>query len=530
MRKSLTTGIFRLLLISWIVILVTGVCGHAKESISVAVFPFQFHAKENLDYLQDAVFVTISGRLIEEGTIEVVDRAAVRDGLAVLDASDRIEEMAPQVAGRLDADYAIVGHLTKVGEIVDLDARLVNVARSGPPLSVATQYPSLEAAMEGLGDFADRVRRLIALTAVPTEETKRSDKSTIASLYDTVVQGVRGQKPTPPQPAGGLEILETLPTFLRGVDVGDVDGDKLNEILLIDKRTLWIYKQRGPRLRLFTKIEGHKNDDFLTLDVADVNRNGFSEIIVSNMRSGMLRSFILESEGNRLKKISDREKWFFRVIRHAEKGGTLVGQKIGANRKPIGGIYRFVWTGKAFEAEKKPFVKKDVPVFGFNMADVEGRGELSLLYTGYHERLHVLGSSGAYRWESSEPYGGSDIYYSLGSRGGETGEKRIYLPARLLAPDLDRNGTSEVMVSQNTFKLDVVKRVRIYEKARLVNLTWRGLGFAETWATPEISGYISDYQIKDIDNDGRDEVVLTAVSKGPFRSGASSSVLLYELF
>ena len=530
MRKSLTTGNFRLLLISWIVILVTGVCGHAKESISVAVFPFQFHAKENLDYLQDAVFVTISGRLIEEGTIEVVDRAAVRDGLAVLDASDRIEEMAPQVAGRLDADYAIVGHLTKVGEIVDLDARLVNVARSGPPLSVATQYPSLEAAMEGLGDFADRVRRLIALTAVPTEETKRSDKSTIASLYDTVVQGVRGQNPTPPQPAGGLEILETLPTFLRGVDVGDVDGDKLNEILLIDKRTLWIYKQRGPRLRLFTKIEGHKNDDFLTLDVADVNRNGFSEIIVSNMRSGMLRSFILESEGNRLKKISDREKWFFRVIRHAEKGGTLVGQKIGANRKPIGGIYRFVWTGKAFEAEKKPFVKKDVPVFGFNMADVEGRGELSLLYTGYHERLHVLGSSGAYRWESSEPYGGSDIYYSLGSRGGETGEKRIYLPARLLAPDLDRNGTSEVMVSQNTFKLDVVKRVRIYEKARLVNLTWRGLGFAETWATPEISGYISDYQIKDIDNDGRDEVVLTAVSKGPFRSGASSSVLLYELF
>ncbi len=530
MRKSFVAIGLRFLLIPWIATLVTGACVHSKESIRVAILPFQFHAKENLDYLQDAIFVTISGRLIGEETIEIVDRGAVKDALVSRETTGMVEETARDVAGGLDADYAIVGHLTKVGELVDLDARLINVGGFGPPLSTSTRYRSLEEAMEGLGDFADRARRRIVLTAAPTEEGKSSDKSTIATFYDKVVQGIRGEKPTPPQPAGGLEILETLPTFLRGVDVGDVDGDKLNEIVLIDKRTLWIYKQRGPRLRLFTKIEGHKNDDFLTLDVADVNRNSFSEIIVSNMRSGMLRSFILEFEGNRLKKISDREKWFFRVIRHSEKGETLVGQKIGANRKPIGGIYRFVWKGKAFEPEKKPFVKKDVPVFGFNMADVEGRGEISILYTGYHDRLHVLESSGAYRWESSEPYGGSDIYYSLGSRGGEAGDKRIYLPARILARDLDRNGTSEIMVSQNTFKLDVVKRLRIYEKARLVNLAWRGLGFTETWATPEISGYISDYQIRDVDNDGRDEIVLTAVSKGSFRSGASSSVLLYEVF
>jgi hypothetical protein len=528
MIKSFASIGCRLALISWVTLLVTGVCGHCKEPIRVAIFPFEFHAKESLDYLQDAIFVTLSGRLIGEPTIEIVDRGAVRDALASRGPTDRVEKVAPQVADGLDADYAIVGHLTKVGEVVDLDARLINVAASGPPLSEVTRYQSLEAAMEGLGHFADRVRRRIVLTTEPGEEQERPDKSSLASLYDKVVEGIRGERPTPPQPAGGLEILETLPTFLRGVDAGDVDGDKQNEVVLMDKRTLWIYKQRGARLRLFRKIQGHKNDDFLTLDVADVNRNGLSEIMVSNMRAGMLRSFILEFEDKMIKKISDREKWFFRVVQDPGMGETLVGQKIGVNREPIGGIHRLVWNGKTFEPEKKPVVKKDVAVFGFNMGDVEGRGEASVLYTGYHERIHVLDMNGAYRWESSVAYGGSDIYYSLGS-GGEAGEKRVYLPARLLARDLDRNGTAEVMVSQNTFKLDLVKRLRMYDTGRLVSLSWQGLGFAESWATPEISGYISDYQIRDIDNDGRDEIVLTAVSKGTLRSGASSSLLLYEL-
>ena len=46
--------------------------------------------------------------------------------------------MAPQVAGRLDADYAIVGHLTKVGEIVDLDA---NLSIDASKLSLQHRFP-----------------------------------------------------------------------------------------------------------------------------------------------------------------------------------------------------------------------------------------------------------------------------------------------------------------------------------------------------------------------------------------------------
>ena len=119
MRKSFVAIGLRFLLIPWVATLFTGVCVHSKESIRVAILPFQFHAKENLDYLQDAIFVTISGRLIGEETIEIVDRGAVKDALVSRETTGMVEETARDVAGGLDADYAIVGHLTKVGELVD---------------------------------------------------------------------------------------------------------------------------------------------------------------------------------------------------------------------------------------------------------------------------------------------------------------------------------------------------------------------------------------------------------------------------
>jgi TolB-like protein len=531
MIRILSRNFFRFLFALLIISLITGKSSDGQESFRVAVFPFQIHAKENLDYLQDAIFVTISGRLMEDGDIEIVDRGALTNALPSPETTEITEQLALSIAKDLDADYAVVGTLTKVGEFVNVDARLVGIETSGPPLRAASQYRGLEAAMEGLADFANRTRRRIALaSAAPQEKGDPQAKSTISSLYEKVLEGVRGEKPPPPQPQRGLETFQTLSTFLRGVDVGDVDGDNLNEIVLIDKRNLWIYKVTGGRLRLYRKIEGHRSDDFLTLDVADLNQNGFSEIIVSNMRAGILRSFILEFEKRRIKKIIDRQKWFFRVIENSATGRTLVGQKMAVDRRPIGKIHSFSWTGKTFHPSKKTLTKKEIPVFSFNFGDLDGRGEQSVIYVDYHDQLRVLTQEGAYRWESRESYGGTDIFYSVGSQGSNVGEKRVYIPPRVLVADMDGDGVSEVIVSRNTFKLNMVEKLRVYDRARIVNLTWQGMGFLESWETPEIAGYISDYQLKDIDNDGKDEIVITAVSKGVLRSGASSSLLVYELF
>nr|NIO04232.1 hypothetical protein [Pseudomonadota bacterium]NIS69212.1 hypothetical protein [Pseudomonadota bacterium] len=261
MAKIPSKMIFRFLLFSWIISLILGISARGEEPVRVAIFPFEFQAKESLGYLQDAIFVTISGRLVEEGDIEVVEPKRLRSALPTPETTEISEEMARNIARGLDADYAIIGTLTKVGEFVNIDARLIGIDRPAPPLRVASQYQGLENAMKGLAEFADSTRRRIVMaSAAPQKEEKPGTQSKTASIYEKVLEGIRGEKPPPPQPAQGLETFQTLATFLRGVDVGDVDGDGMNEIVLIDKRTLWIYKQTGGRLRLFRKIEGHQKD------------------------------------------------------------------------------------------------------------------------------------------------------------------------------------------------------------------------------------------------------------------------------
>jgi hypothetical protein len=397
-------------------------------------------------------------------------------------------------------------------------------------VTIASQYRGLDAALEGLAEFADRSRRRIALSIPVPEEEEPPEDSGAAGVYERVREGVRFERPSAPQPRGGLEAIQTLPTFLRGVGVGDVDGDQLNDIVLMDERTLWIYKEADGRLRLFKKIEGHRNDSFLTLDVADVNRNGYSEIFVSNLRGTVPRSFILEFEEKRIKKLGDREKWLYRVINQPGKGLALVGQKMGPSRGPVGKIYPFVWQGGKFVPSETPVTRKQIPVFSFDVGDVEGRGEPRIIYVDYTDTIQVVDTDGAFIWESPTKYGGSDIFFPLGATGQDRIEDRMYIPGRLILTDLDGDGISEVLVSKNDFKLDILQKLKVYDQARLVLLSWRGTGLMESWKTPDISGYISDYQIRDVDNDGRNEVVIAAVSKRPLSGKASSSVLIYEFF
>ena len=37
------------------------------------------------------------------------------------------------------------------------------------------------------------------------------------------------------------------------------------------------------------------------------------------------------------------------------------------------------------------------------------------------------------------------------------------------------------------------------------------MGMVENWRTKKITGYVADYQFKDIDNDGENEIVLALV-------------------
>ena len=71
-------------------------------------------------------------------------------------------------------------------------------------------------------------------------------------------------------------------------------GTRRTKWWAMDDHNLYVFKYDGEKLSLFQKIETGTQNNFLTIDVADVNPNGFAEIIVTAVAEDDLRSFILE--------------------------------------------------------------------------------------------------------------------------------------------------------------------------------------------------------------------------------------------
>jgi hypothetical protein len=72
-----------------------------------------------------------------------------------------------------------------------------------------------------------------------------------------------------------------------------------------------------------------------------------------------------------------------------------------------------------------------------------------------------------------------------------------------------------------------MSRMRSYREGRFECLAWDNVGMRALWRTRKFSGYISDYNIGDFDNDGQDEMVFAVVKKiGDPMTGEAKSYLV----
>ncbi|NIS60876.1 MAG: hypothetical protein GTO13_09300 [Proteobacteria bacterium] len=499
----------------------------------VAILPFQIHSAEDLGYLKEGIFDIISSRLAASGEIDVIGKSGIERVLMEMRPSRLSEEVAREAGVRLGADYVALGSITKIGDFISLDARLIDVKGQKPPSGVFAQTKGLDQLMAKVDEFARELGQKIL--GKPTATAKKTEPSGKPPLIVRPKERpvIHGRE------AVGFQKSQKFPFEIKGLDVADVDGDGQNEIVVMDNRTLWIYEYVEEKLRLFRKLSGRTNQNFLTLDVADVNGNGTAEIFVTSVSGEDLTSFILEYEEDRFKRISDRQRWYFRVLDLPQKGPTLLGQKMGSEESFSGSIYQFSWKGKKFGKGKKLKLPKETPLFGLAIADITGDGREEILRFDYADRLRVLSADGRdLLYKTPGSYGGSNTFFDresipeAGRRDGTEPGKRVYLQGRIVVQDLDGDGRAEVIVNKNHFATgSVFRRVRLYERAEVYDLVWDGMMLAENWRTREIPGYIADYQVEDFDNDGERELVVAMVSPSQFlKKSTGSQILFFELF
>jgi hypothetical protein len=135
------------------------------------------------------------------------------------------------------------------------------------------------------------------------------------------------------------------------------------------------------------------------------------------------------------------------------------------------------------------------------------------------DRIRIFDDAGEDQWTSAESYGGRMVYVdtrnaSTGSIGAYKEFERTYLPPRLFIQDVDGDGKNELIAVKNKEAANrVLSRIRLFQAGHIECLEWNTLGMRLKWKTQEAPGYISDYAIADIDNDGKPELVFSVVSK-----------------
>ncbi len=167
---------------------------------------------------------------------------------------------------------------------------------------------------------------------------------------------------------------QQFPNEFRGMDIGDVNGDGLNETVIIDPHNIFIYQKKGSEFKLIQQIPGKSYDNYISVDVADINGNGIKEIIVSSYTGQQVDSFIIEFRNGKFVTIASDLRWFMRVIDNASGIPFFLGQRRGMDKPFDTPIHEIVWQNGEYREGQKMRIPQGLSVYGLTLDKLGSSG------------------------------------------------------------------------------------------------------------------------------------------------------------
>ncbi len=543
----------------------------AKDKYIVTVLPFSTHSAENIDYLKDGIGNMLSSRIAVPGKINVTTQNAVLQEMKKTKSRDLNLADVYNIGKNLKSDYVVWGSITKIGSSISIDGKLVDINANKSDVNIFAQSQNIDDVMPKINDFSQKIVNHIlgttqaapVISSSPTGDDKTASRPLPpgTSREAQIIAGMRTNKRgtmtsainteyiNSPEPINrrGFWLSQQIPTQFVGMDIGDVNNDGSNEIVVIDSHNIYIYKKGNNELMLLEKIAGKSHLQYIAVDVADINRNGVPEIIVTSLNNKTLDSFVLEYNDGKYERIASGIRFFLRVIDTPSGIPLLLGQNYGTDKPFDTQIYEIVWKNGKYVNDQKMKIPVGLSIYGLTIADVgTGGGEKVLALdeldylcifekTNKHiTRMFTMGFSENKDliWRSEDYYGGSNniISSTAKKRPEDEYEGRYYANLRILTFDTNNDGKREIIIVKNISSTKrLFKHFNLFTGSEIYNLEWDGLGMIENWRTKKINGYVTDYSFKDVDNDGQPEIVLALV----LSTGASlqnrSVIVVYEL-
>jgi len=558
--------IFKYIICLAILMLATGSLW-AKDKYVITVLPFTLNSSENIEYVRQGIMDMLITRTSVSNKIDVTAKDVIQEELKKSNIKEIALPDVYNIGKKLKSDYVVWGSITKIGNSISVDGKLVDINTARSDVGFFTQSPNLDEVIPKINDFSQRIVQHVlggtppasALSAAPSAATpaapgtsresqiiagmKSGKKGTLTSIINT--EFINSPDPFKHK---GFWISQRFPTEFKGMDVGDVNGDGLNEVVTIDDRNVYIYQKTGNNLSLLKKIEGKSYDKYLSVDVADIKRSNTKQIIVTSVNEKILDSFVLEFKNGEYVKTSSDLKWFLRVIDTPSGVPMLLGQSYGFDEIFNTPIYEIVWRNGEFVEDQKMKIPLGLSVYGLAIDNFGTGGDDKIVALDELDHICIFRKttkatnqiltfgfkSDELIWRGDEEFGGSSNYLeNIDDKKNQQNDERTkyaYVNLRILTYDFNKDGKKELIIVKNISPAGrLFKKVKMFTSSEIYNLEWDGLGMAENWKTKKINGYVADYVFKDINNDGKPELVLALVLSVGTSIKDTSVIVVYEL-
>jgi len=515
--------------------LLTGSAAYSAGPSRILILPFDVFSEKDLSFLKNGVNAMLSTRLSTDKSVVLPHSESIQKAFSQL-PSPLTVQAAAELGARFEADYVVTGTLTVFGNSISTDARCISSTRQQSLITFNQAGKSADDVISHIDRFSSQIRENVlgirepgaAVASSPaklptgpqTDYRTHPDKLWAGSSQISEESPYDESYPSP-RNLGAIWKSHKFKTRIRSMSVADIDGDGNKEIVFIDQHTVFVYRLINRTFEKVSQIPGENFEVYISVDAADINHNGKAEIFVTNLieKSQRLKSFVLEWDGTAFRTISDSKNRYYRVLDADGGGKILLSQNKGMKELFVSSVNHLVWQNDDYVDADTFALPKGINIYGFAVGDVLNTGQPVFATFTDSGLIRLLDSAGNEEWSSSETYGGSPVFLEYDSdmyheKGQENQKGRYYLPQRIHISDIDHDGKQELILINNkdaTGKL--FSRFRSYTSGHIQCLSWNALGMVPKWKTPTLSGYISDYAIADVDNDGQNELVYTAVAK-----------------
>jgi hypothetical protein len=512
-RPTLSQFVLAMLIFS--LVLVLGGRSMAADK-RLVLLPLAFYVDESKNYLRQGIKSMLVSRISGEG-LEVVSDDALG---ALLTEKDRqgiaSEKRAEELARQLKAEYAVFGSLTSVGTGYSLDLTVMDLSKSEVSVKKVSEAATEDQLIPKLSDVAYDIRAIIAGVDIRKTAAAPVSEDTGRGLFFRASGESLALKPT-----GRF----SLRAEVMAMDVGDLDGDGQEEVVVLARQSLMVYKKRQQSYELKGTLEPATGEEFLKVGVADLDRNGTAEIYLVSQYGQLAYTSVWEWSG-KFKKLLDRQRGHYSVVKGEGSGrDVLLFQDSGVDRFFMGKQW-FASYQNGTLIKKDPMPDLDgAQLYTLVLYDVDKDGAPEFIGLGQPDLYEkapicIWDQKGDVLWQSSEKAGGTNNAVRSGPTKPDEQPPRVSLNSRLVMTDVDKDGKKDLLAVTN---IPVTKYLDfwLYEKGNLTAYKIEGKTLTELYKSRNIPYCITDIQVND-------QTIFLAGSKGKIaRFGEESGRILW---